>query len=936
MGGDGGLELDADEAERLAALKRHNILDTPSEPAFDRIVALARIVCSAPIALISFIDRDRQWLKAKVGLDVDETPIDKSVCALAIRWRALFQIQDLSTDPRTRDMALDRDGEPLRFYAGMPLVTRDGFALGTLCVVDLQARTGLTDDEAAGLALLAQQIIELIEVRVAVDDRARVASDNREKLALAVSAARMGQFDYVPATGELDWDDRCRELFGLPPGAPVSYETAFLAGLHPDDRDYAATAVGASLEEGKPFDVEYRTIGLEDGVERHVHAQGMPILENGAPVRLIGTVQDVTADRLRRAKLLETEERLRLAHRATNDAIWDWDLTRDHVFWNEALCEVYGYRPEDVVNDGAWWIEHIHPDDRARIDESIHLIIDGEASDWTDEYRFRRADGTYADIRDRGYVLRDATGKAVRMIGAMLDQSERVAIERGLVNQIALTASELEQVWTATNDLMGRVGQDGRLQSINPAWERLLGWRETDLLGRPFFDLIDPADRTAAAGVAQRLARGERVSNFVDRLLGADGDARTILWDAIPDGDLFYVIGRDLTEQRAIEERLRQSQKMEAVGQLTGGLAHDFNNMLTGVIGSLELLKRNIAEQRFDRVDRYIDAATSSAQRAAALTQRLLAFSRRQSLDVRTVDVDRVIVGMEELLRRTLGEGVGLDLKLDAKDWNARTDANQLESALLNLAINARDAMPDGGVLTIESHDRTLDVAAAGEREDLRPGEYVEITVSDTGQGMTPDVAAKAFDPFFTTKPIGHGTGLGLSMIYGFVKQSGGDARISSEPGHGAVIRLYLPRDAAEVEDLPDAPTLPLAPARDGERIMVVEDDPAVRMLVTEVLGGLGYGLIEAADGREACRLLDARPQIDLLVTDVGLPGLNGRQLADYARQKLPGLRVLFMTGYAEQAAVRSGFLEPGMDIVTKPFAIDALSAKIREMLESR
>jgi CheY-like chemotaxis protein len=291
---------------------------------------------------------------------------------------------------------------------------------------------------------------------------------------------------------------------------------------------------------------------------------------------------------------------------------------------------------------------------------------------------------------------------------------------------------------------------------------------------------------------------------------------------------------------------------------------------------------------------------------------------------------------MEELLRRTLGEGVGLELKLAADGWNARTDANQLESALLNLAINARDAMPDGGKLTIESHDRSLNAAAAGELEDLRPGEYVEITVSDTGEGMTPDVAAKAFDPFFTTKPIGHGTGLGLSMIYGFVKQSGGVARIDSEPGQGAVIRLYLPRDAAEIEDIADTPSTPLAPARDGERIMVVEDDPAVRMLVTEVLGGLGYALIEAADGREACRLLDARPRIDLLVTDVGLPGLNGRQLADYARQKLPGLRVLFMTGYAEQAAVRSGFLEPGMDIVTKPFAIDALSAKIREMLESR
>ena len=765
------------------------------------------------------------------------------------------------------------------------------------------------------------------------ESRAALAR-SREKLALATQAAQLGQFDFWPQEGRLEWDDRCRALFGLPPGAPITYESAFLAGLHPDDLAASDAAVARVLDPAgdRTLDVEYRTIGIDDGVERHVHAQGHAIFDGDVPMRLIGTVQDVTADRRGQAALRETEERLRLAAQATNDAIWDWDLLRDRVEWNAALHSAYGHAPRRVEPTGGWWIAQIHPDDRARIDHSIHAVIDGTGHDWTDEYRFRRGDGSYADVKDRGYVIRDRAGHAIRMIGAMLDVTDLKEAERGLTRQVETAEGERRRLWDMTNDLMATAGVDGYLKAINPAWTRLLGWDEAHLLARPFAEFIDPADREETRNVIERLAAGETVTGFVEQLVTRDGDRRTIMWDAVPQGDIFYVVGRDLTEQRAAEDRLRQAQKMEAVGQLTGGIAHDFNNMLTGVIGSMDLLKRHLAEGRTDRVDRYVDAATTSAQRAAGLTQRLLAFSRRQSLDVQAVDVNATIVGMEDLLRRTLGERIGLALELDADAGIVLTDANQLESALLNLAINARDAMADGGTLTVRNAVVRLDADYVRDLEGLEPGDYVVLCVADTGTGMTPDVIAKAFDPFFTTKPIGQGTGLGLSMIYGFMRQTDGHVRIVSAPGQGTTVNLYLRRHEGEAEAAaPDA--LPLRPA-EGECVMVVEDDPAVRMLVTEVLETLGYGVIAAHDGRQAARLLDARPPIDLLVTDVGLPGMNGRQVADYARERLPGLKVLFVTGYAEQAAIRSGFLAEGMDLITKPFAIDALSAKIREMIE--
>ncbi|MEG3084729.1 PAS domain-containing protein [Sphingomonas sp. PB2P12] len=772
-------------------------------------------------------------------------------------------------------------------------------------------------------------------------------AESRREFELATRVARLGRFDYRARTGRYAWDDRALELFGLPPGAQIDH-AIFCAAVHPDDLARVEAAIRVAFDPDGPrrFDIEHRTIGHDDGLERHLVANGMTFFDGREIIRMVGTVVDVTEDRRAQAVLRETSERLRLAARATNDAIWDWDLRRNHVLWNEALTAAYGHELSTVDPTGDWWIAHIHPDDRDRIETSIHAVIDGGGSDWSEEYRFVRADGSYADVLDRGYLIRDDDGAPVRMIGALLDQSARKAVERqlreaneGLEEAVVASTADRDRLWDLSTDIMLRAKYDGTIVAVNPAWAVVLGWTIEEIIGQPLFDLLHPDDIRQTGRAVADLERGEVITRIDNRYRCKDGSYRWINWAAQPGDGMINAVGRDITADKDREARLaraedalRQAQKMEAVGQLTGGIAHDFNNMLTGIIGGLDMVRRNLPAVRHERVDRYIEAATVSANRAAGLTQRLLAFSRRQSLDVKAVDVGDLVDGMEDLLRRTLGENAGLEVRRRPGIWPAHTDANQLESALLNLAINARDAMPEGGLLTIETENAHLDVHYTETIDDLEPGDFVVIGVSDTGTGMNAAVIAKAFDPFFTTKPIGQGTGLGLSMIYGFARQSGGHVRIYSEEGRGTTVKLYLPRFRGAVEATADTADADL-PRADGERVLVVEDDPAVRMLIVDVLQGLGYGVLEAADGRAAVPFLESDQRIDLLVSDVGLPGINGRQVAEIARAHRPGLKVLFVTGYAEKAAVRGDFLDPGMDMITKPFALDVLANRIRAMI---
>ena len=390
----------------------------------------------------------------------------------------------------------------------------------------------------------------------------------------------------------------------------------------------------------------------------------------------------------------------------------------------------------------------------------------------------------------------------------------------------------------------------------------------------------------------------------------------------------------EIARRAEAEEALRQAQKMEAIGQLTGGIAHDFNNLLAGINGSLEVIQRRLAQGRVDGTERFIAGALSSSQRAAALTQRLLAFSRRQTLDPKPTNVNQLVLGMEDLIHRTVGPEIKVEVVGAAGLWPTKVDAAQLESALLNLAINARDAMPEGGRITIETANKWIDERGGRER-DLPRGQYISVCVTDTGTGIPKDIAERIFEPFFTTKPIGQGTGLGLSMIHGFVRQSGGQVRVYSEADHGTTMCLYLPRYHGELSDGDPDDDTAIEPAGAGETVLVIDDEPIVRMLIVETIEEAGFTAIEAGDGPSGLKILQSDARIDLLITDVGLPGgMNGRQVADAALVARPKLKVLFVTGYAENAAVANGFLEPNMAVLTKPFVMADLAKKIADMIE--
>jgi signal transduction histidine kinase len=448
-----------------------------------------------------------------------------------------------------------------------------------------------------------------------------------------------------------------------------------------------------------------------------------------------------------------------------------------------------------------------------------------------------------------------------------------------------------------------------------------------------------PLDKLTLSSAATACVRDRRRQYEVRDYVAQKAEAASVLESVVASRtheleQANEILRTQMAEREKIEEALRQSQKMEAVGQLTGGLAHDFNNMLTGVIGGLEMIQTRIAQGRVTELDRYVNTAASSAQRAAALTHRLLAFSRRQTLSPKPTDANALIDGMADLIRNTVGPAISVRITRPDALWTTLCDPNQLESALLNLVINARDAMPNGGELTIGMSNAQLGEAQQAALGEVRAGEYVALTVADTGTGMSEQTVARVFDPFYTTKPMGEGTGLGLSMVYGFARQSAGYIRVESELGRGTTICLYLPRSEGPAEAGPPAPAADPPRASPGETVLVVDDEATIRMLVQEVLAELGYAALEAENGKEGLRILKAHHSIDLLVTDVGLPGgMNGRQLADAARVERPDLRVLFITGYAETAAIGNGRLAPGLDVITKPFALRALASKIREMM---
>ncbi len=801
-----------------------------------------------------------------------------------------------------------------------------------------------------------------------------VGARHEQAAALRESEAQLRSF--VENASEVLWirNARARRLVYLSP----SYESIWgetrdrvlqdLAHwdttIHPDDRAAALHAIRQALD-GLVSTLEYRIV-RPDGSIRWIQNTAFPIRDaDGAVVRVGGIARDVTDSKAAATALHETAWRLQNALAAASLGDYDWEIETGLVRTSERARAIFGFAPDEGTGL-AEYFQRIVPDDLARVQADVAAgLLAGRI---VTRYRIRRPDGVRAHVLSMGEVVRDEAGEPVRVIGLFTDETERqVAEQRQAVLAGQLAAERARMAVLIENLPVGVNFMDARGKTLlsNPAFRRYLPdgvmpsqspEREAQWIGHDAQGNRLRRDQFAGACAL----RGETVldQEFLYRPpggpeswarvfalplrdpAGAVSGALVVIVDidaakraqtelARLNATLEHQVETRTAELMAAEAALRQAQKMEAVGQLTGGIAHDFNNMLQAIGGALEMVRRRVEQGRPEEAARYAEGARGTVDRAAALTHRLLAFARRQTLQPKPVRLATLIEGMGELIERTVGPAVTVQIHLH--DSTVLCDPNQLENVLLNLAINARDAMQTGGRLTIRTRDVTVESGAAA---DVSPGAYVELSVSDTGIGMDADTQARAFEPFFTTKPIGQGTGLGLSQTYGFARQSDGAVHLDSAPGQGTTVRLLLPRREAEI------PAVTVAPVREegaglNRTVMLVEDEPEVRAIAAERLRELGYVVVEAEDGPSALRAMRLVAHVDILVTDVGLPGgLNGRQVADAAREQRPGLPVVFITGFA--GAVLEDQLAPGMAIVTKPFTLETLAAQITAMLAVR
>ncbi|CAN7261620.1 GAF domain-containing protein [Rhizobium sp. LjRoot30] len=744
---------------------------------------------------------------------------------------------------------------------------------------------------AAELALLH----EVTERSWAHIERVRsdqTARDAAERLKLATDAAFIGIWDFDVTANRLTWDNRCKELFGLPAHAEITYEGSFLAGLHPDDRERSHQAVQQAITSTvpQPFNLEYRTIGPRDQRERWIAANGDVVTTSDRRVRFVGTARDITVQK-------KAERHLKIVSDTGATVAAERDLGKIVQTVTDAGVELSG------AEFGAFFYNAIDEDGQSY---QLYALSGAPRSAFENSPMPRITSVFEPTFLGRG-VVRSEDILADPRYG-------RNAPQNGMPEGHLPVRSYLAvPVVSRSGEVLGGL---------------LFGHKETGRFGEEH--------ETALLGIAGHAATAidnARLFQKVEAELVERRRAETAL-QAL-NATLEERVAQEVAERGKAEEQLRQAQKMEAVGQLTGGIAHDFNNMLAVIIGGLSLLQKRLARGDTD-VGKFVDAATDAAQRAATLTRRLLAFSRRQPLAPQPLDPNRMVAGMSELLSRTLGETIVLETVLAAGAWQINADPAQIESALLNLCVNARDAMPNGGRLTIETSNAYVDeqyARAAG----LKIGQFVLVAVTDTGIGMDDGVVAKAFDPFYTTKEVGKGTGLGLSQVYGFVRQSGGAVKLYSEVGVGTTVKIYLPRHYGSALVAAAAETvLQLAPGRPDETIMVVEDDERVRTVSADALRELGYTVVEAANAAEAIDRIDGGQPVSLLFTDVVMPGMSGREMVDRLQAKGIDIAVLYTTGYTRNAIVHNGILEPDTHLLTKPFTIEELANKVRFVLDMR
>ena len=816
-----------------------------------------------------------------------------------------------------------------------PVFGAKGHILGVLGLF-FPASCHPTQPEIELLALAARVAAHVIE-RGQLE---RALHDSREHFHYAIelntqvlwTADIDGKLDYVA--------QRWREWTG---GNGLG--TSWLDDIHPEDVPRALAAWSEALGSGQPLDQEMR-VRRQDGRYRWVHSRAYCRLdERGQPVKWYGSCEDIDEHWQARNALLDSEAQFRsLASTMPNQA-WLAHGSGATYWVNEQVCEYTGQSLKSLVTSG---FRHcVHPDDVQATQKSWERAV-ATASAYEHEFRMRRAsDGAYRWFLARALPLFDEAGTVLRWVGTNTDvQEQKNVLEKmaylnsSLEVEMANRTADRDRMWRLSTDIMLVADLAGMIIAVNPAWSKILERPEIESLGMDFISLVHPDDRMAALQDLSRLAHGAPTLRMENRYRRRDGGYRWISWTAVPAQKLIHAIGRDVTDEKDArlalvrsEQALLQAQKLESIGKLTGGVAHDFNNVLQIISGNLQLLKLTVADN--PQAARRLDSAASAVERGAKLSSQLLAFARRQPLKPLVTDLGRLLRRMHELIRRALGEAVTEETFISDGLWHTLVDPNQMENVLLNMAINARDAMDKGGRLTFTLSNVTLDAAYASLHADVLEGQYVLLTITDTGHGMERDVIDQIFEPFFTTKREGEGTGLGLSMAYGFIRQSAGHIKVHSAPGAGTTFKIYLPRSLEKLAEPPAGLTGPVLGG--GETILVVEDDAPVQHTVVDMLRGLGYDVLHADDGASALVLLGTGVAVDLLFTDVVMPGpVSSKELAQQARRLLPELAVLFTSGYTHNAIMQGGRLDPGVELLSKPYQREDLARRIRHVLADR
>jgi PAS domain S-box-containing protein len=910
---------------------------SPIAIVMERITLAMEDLVKDSIASVVLLDENRcvrhaaaphlpeEFIQAVDGLEIG--PVTGS-CGTAMYRGERVIVSDIENDPLWEPYRTLALGCGLRACWSTPVKGADGRVLASFALYYRQSRTPTAEellrvDDFAKLVSVALDHTRTMDSLKASEEKFRQFAENIDQV-FWMRDPKVGKMFYINPAYESIWGKSCQSLYENP--------KQWIESIHPDDRDYLLEKVAKHSDSS--YEVEYRII-RPDGETRWILDRGFPVVvQDGTVTCIVGIAADVTRQKQYERELRQSERRFQAISDATSDVQWDWNIVSDTIWWSEDLQTLIGYAPHEVANSAAW-LALIHPDDREQVAKDNFGAIDRGDEYWEAEYRLLHRDGRIIEVEDRGCTIIDEAGRPIRLVGGISDVTarnrsrndlrERIKELRCLYEVLRLTQDQdksIEDICTGIarilpNSLLHSDVAVARVVLENNEYSTE-HWRQPR--SRFSFDIMVENARVGfvEVGYTEEQENAEVSNNpFLDEEVEMVKAVATH-------------VGRML-ESRRLASRITRIERLKAIGELTGGIAHDFNNLLTVILGNAELMAKILPEEH--RVARLAKMTATAALRGADLTNHLLAFARRQALSPSATDVGALMRGMRPLLGRTLGEHIKLKVSCDDTAWPAMVDPSQLESAVLNLCINARDAMPNGGRLTIEVINVDLDATYVESQDELITGAYVMVAVSDTGVGMTPEVLESAFEPFFTTKEVGEGSGLGLSMVYGFAKQSRGHVRMYSEPGHGASVKLYLPRAEESAESLRESEEDTELP-RGSEHVLLVEDNELVRLHVADQLHELGYRVTLANNGAEALEILRTHNHFDLLFTDVVMPGgLNGPDLAREAHKLNPNLPVLFTSGYTDGSINHGSRPDPAFPILTKPYRNRDLALRIRQAL---